>query len=164
MHAKEFLFKTTNLLFPFKDEMAEGEDANKADGENKKTPSTSTLFDDEVDSKANVLKKAEELRQQGCKQYSNRVALRFESYECTISFTVGTTESSNTNNLFGSKIKEEPIDYDEDDDVNSDEYGDDFGDSFGNPYDEFETFAHSKSLDGFVTLMPINISILCLCR
>lgn len=49
-------------------------------------------------------------------------------------------------NLFGSKIKEEPIDtYDPDeDDCISDEYVDGYGDGYGDPYDEDDTFIQSK--------------------
>lgn len=52
--------------------------------------------------------------------------------------------TSPKDNLFGSKIKEEPVDYDDDDDCNSDEYGDGYGDGYGDPYDEDETFIQSK--------------------
>lgn len=52
-------------------------------------------------------------------------------------------------NLFGSKIKEEPVDFDDDDDCNSDEYGDGYGDGYGDPYDEDETFIQSKCTHDF---------------
>lgn len=48
--------------------------------------------------------------------------------------TSGTQDS-----LFGSKIKEEPVDYDDED---SDEFGDAYG--YGDPYDEDESFMPSK--------------------
>lgn len=54
------------MILILKDETAEGGDGNKADSK-ARTPSTSQLFDDEGDNKANVLKKAEELRKTGCK-------------------------------------------------------------------------------------------------
>lgn len=50
--------------------------------------------------------------------------------------------ASPKDNLFGSKIKEEPIDYDEEDEINSDEYG--YGDGFGDPYEEDDAFMQSK--------------------
>lgn len=51
-------------------------------------------------------------------------------------------------NLFGSKIKEEPVDpiFEDEDDCMSDEYGDPYGEAFGDHdvFDEDDAFAHSK--------------------
>lgn len=51
----------------YQDENIDGDTTIKEDASKSRTPSTSQLFDGEADSKANVLKQAEELRKTGCK-------------------------------------------------------------------------------------------------
>lgn len=64
-------------------------------------------------------------------------------------FLVVDGQSSPKENLFGSKIKEEPIEYDDDDECNSDEYADGYGDGYGDPYDEDDTFIQSNLFVAF---------------
>lgn len=61
--------------------------------------------------------------------------------------------STSSTSLFGSKIKEEPIDpsFDDEEDCLSDDFGDGYGDTYGDGdgYDEDDTFCHSMFLRQF---------------
>lgn len=135
------------------------EGAQKPEG-SKDGAAASRLFDSDnwnvYDSKDNVFKEAEEIRKTtNCKHQlifgwtDGRWIELLKLIHLHINFSVLVGESSTNNNLFGSKIKEEPVEpqFEDDEDCMSDEFGEAYCETYGDGdgYDEDDTFCHSKS-------------------